>query len=108
MLQSNSECHRRTMEILPYPSCHNSTPFDLEPLVIYPTPSQLCVKSPYYLVELKPAYGWLFREYLKEYSHWAFGDLDVLFGDMRKGWLEVDELQNFDIITFRCVWHLAT
>lgn len=38
-----------------------------------------------------------------EYSHWAFGDLDVLFGDMRKGWLEAEELQNFDIVTFRLV-----
>lgn len=58
-------------------------------------------QSPYYLVEFKPALGWLFREYLKNYSHWAFGDLDVLFGDMRRGWLEPNELRDFDIITFR-------
>lgn len=60
------------------------------------------MQSPYFIVEFKPALGWLFREYLVEYSHWAFGDLDVLFGDMRRGWLEPDELRNFDIITFRC------
>lgn len=58
-------------------------------------------QSPYYLVEFKPALGWLFREYLREYTHWAYGDLDVLFGDMRRGWLEPNELQDFDIITFR-------
>lgn len=52
-------------------------------------------------MEFKPALGWLFREYLREYSHWAFGDLDVLFGNMRNGWLEPDELRDFDIITFR-------
>lgn len=59
------------------------------------------MQSPYYIVEFKPALGWLFREYLAGYSHWAYGDLDVLFGDMRRGWLEPDELRNFDIITFR-------
>ncbi|CAB1119182.1 unnamed protein product [Ectocarpus sp. CCAP 1310/34] len=62
---------------------------------------QLFITSPYFIVEFKPAFGWLFREYLVEYSHWAFGDLDVLFGDMRRGWLEPTELQDFDIITFR-------
>ncbi|CAM9110423.1 unnamed protein product [Ectocarpus sp. 13 AM-2016] len=61
---------------------------------------QLLITSPYFIVEFKPAFGWLFREYLAEYSHWAFGDLDVLFGDMRRGWLEPTELQDFDIITF--------
>ncbi|CAM9704783.1 unnamed protein product, partial [Ectocarpus fasciculatus] len=61
---------------------------------------QLLITSPYFIVEFKPAFGWLFREYLTEYSHWAFGDLDVLFGDMRRGWLEPTELQDFDIITF--------
>lgn len=58
-------------------------------------------QSPYFIVEFKPALGWLFREYLREYSHWAFGDLDVLFGNLRNGWLEPDELKDFDIITFR-------
>ncbi|CAM9567665.1 unnamed protein product, partial [Laminaria digitata] len=61
---------------------------------------QLLLMSPYYIVEFKPALGWLFREYLGEYTHWAYGDLDVLFGDMRNGWLEPEELKRFDIITF--------
>ncbi|CAM9650238.1 unnamed protein product, partial [Scytosiphon promiscuus] len=61
---------------------------------------QLLITSPYFIVEFKPALGWLFREYLTEYTHWAFGDLDVVFGDMRNGWLEPFELHSFDIITF--------
>lgn len=64
-------------------------------------PSSNNEQSPYYIVEFKPALGWLFREYLGGYTHWAYGDLDVLFGDMRRGWLEPEELKNFDIITFR-------
>lgn len=57
------------------------------------------------LIEFKPALGWIFRKYLKEhhYTHWAFGDLDILFGDLTAGWLEPEELQKLDIITFRCV-----
>lgn len=61
----------------------------------------MALQSPYFIVEFKPALGWLFREYLTDYSHWAFGDLDVVFGDMRNGWLEPFELRTFDIITFR-------
>lgn len=45
--------------------------------------------------------GWVFREHLKGYSHWAFGDLDVFVGDLTKGWLEPEELRNFDIVTYR-------
>lgn len=55
------------------------------------------------MVEFKPALGWVFREYLKEYSHWAYGDLDVFFGDLTKGWLEPSEMREFDIITYRSV-----
>lgn len=53
------------------------------------------------MVEFKPALGWVFREYLKDYSHWAYGDLDVFFGDLTKGWLEPSEMRDFDIITYR-------
>lgn len=62
-----------------------------------------CVKLPSCVADFKPAFGWLFREHLKDYTHWAFGELDVLFGDMTKGWLGAQELREFDIITFRYV-----
>ncbi|CAN0325218.1 unnamed protein product, partial [Discosporangium mesarthrocarpum] len=58
------------------------------------------MKNGYYLIEFKPTLGWNFREHLRGYSHWAYGDLDVLFGDLSFGWLEPQELQSFDIITF--------
>lgn len=53
------------------------------------------------MVEFKPALGWVFREYLKEYTHWAYGDLDVFFGDLTKGWLEASEMREYDIVTYR-------
>ncbi|CAM9865198.1 unnamed protein product [Ectocarpus sp. 12 AP-2014] len=61
---------------------------------------KLLAKNPYYMVEFKPALGWVFREYLKDYTHWAYGDLDVFFGDLTKGWLEPSEMRDYDIITY--------
>lgn len=55
------------------------------------------------MVEFKPALGWVFRDYLKEYSHWAYGDLDVFFGDLTKGWLEPSEMRDYDIVTYRYI-----
>lgn len=54
------------------------------------------------MVEFKPALGWIFRNYLEKYSHWAYGDLDVFFGDLTKGWLEPEEMREYDIVTYRC------
>lgn len=55
------------------------------------------------MVEFKPALGWVLREYLKDYTHWAYGDLDVFFGDLTKGWLEPSEMRDYDVITYRLV-----
>lgn len=71
-------------------------------IVVFARPYHtLCTQNAYYMVEFKPALGWIFREYLKEYSHWAFGDLDVFFGDLTKGWLESSEMRDYDVITYR-------
>ncbi len=35
-----------------------------------------------YLCDLKPAYGRLFDTYLEGYEYWAFGDEDVIYGDL--------------------------
>lgn len=53
------------------------------------------------MVEFKPALGWVFREYLEGYTHWAYGDLDVFMGDFTKGWLEPYEMREYDIVTYR-------
>lgn len=60
---------------------------------------ELIVRRPYSLVEFKPAIGRIFSELLREYSHWAFGDIDVLMGDLA-AWADLDELQGFDIVTY--------
>ena len=37
----------------------------------------------YKLCDLKPALGFIHREALAGYDYWAFGDLDVIYGDIR-------------------------
>ena len=39
--------------------------------------------SPYKLCDLKPAYGYIHQELLSEYDFFGFGDIDVIYGDIR-------------------------
>ncbi len=34
------------------------------------------------ICDLKPAYGLVFQQFIQEYEYWAFGDEDVLYGDL--------------------------
>lgn len=45
---------------------------------------ELIENYPYVLVEFKPCLGVIFSDYLKEYSHWALADLDLLIGNMHE------------------------
>lgn len=38
---------------------------------------------PYKICDYKPTFGWLFKEYLKEYDFWGYCDLDAIYGDLR-------------------------
>jgi len=40
--------------------------------------------SAYKLCDLKPAYGYIHEEQLSAYDFWGFGDIDVIYGDIRK------------------------
>ena len=58
------------------------------------------LRNPYKLCDLKPAYGIVFSEYLKEYYYWGFGDIDLIYGDLQKFLFELIN-KSFDIISFR-------
>jgi hypothetical protein len=58
------------------------------------------IKSGYKLCDFKPAYGLLFSELIEEYDFWGHGDLDILFGDIRKFMTE-DILVSHDLIAVR-------
>lgn len=44
---------------------------------------QISLESPYKLCDYKPAYGYIFDEYLEQYDFWGYCDFDMLFGDIR-------------------------
>ena len=44
---------------------------------------EIALKTPYKLCDYKPAYGYLFREWLTDYDFWGHCDMDLLFGDLR-------------------------
>ena len=50
--------------------------------------------------DFKPTIGHVFEEHLAPYSHWAFGDVDVVYGDLRR--FLTPHVLSHDIITFRC------
>jgi len=39
--------------------------------------------APYKLCDLKPALGYVHEEHLHGYDYWAFGDIDVIYGNLR-------------------------
>lgn len=54
---------------------------------------------PYVLVEYKPATGHIFADYLTEYSHWGYSDLDIIWGDLPR-WVSKEELTDWDIVSY--------
>jgi len=60
-------------------------------------------KSPYKICELKPAMAYLFNEYVADYEYWAYGDIDIIYGDLKR-FLKKPFAQNADVISFREDW----
>lgn len=55
-------------------------------------------ENPYKLCDLKPAYGLLHQEDARGYDFWGFGDLDLVYGDLRRVYTE-EMLQKYDLIS---------
>jgi len=72
---------------------------ELEPGSLAAVVAGTFARNPRHLVEFKPAIGVVFREYLEPYSHWAFGDLDVLMGDV-EAFVDGDEWDDFDVVAY--------
>ena len=52
------------------------------------------------ICDLRPAFGLVFKDYIKEYDFWGFCDVDIIWGDIRK-FITNDLLDNYDLITSR-------
>jgi len=44
---------------------------------------QISLDRPYKLCEYKQTYGYVLQEYIKDYDFWGFGDMDLVYGDIR-------------------------
>jgi len=55
------------------------------------------LEKPYKLCDFRPAYGYIFEDYLKGYDFWGYCDTDIIFGDIRKFYSE-EVLNKYDKI----------
>jgi hypothetical protein len=62
----------------------------------------ISITNPYKLCDLKPAYGLIFQDYIRDYSHWAFGDLDLIYGRVFD--LLPANWKDYDVLSFREEW----
>lgn len=61
-------------------------------------PNNKPIKFHYKLCDLKPIYGILFHEYIKNYPFFWWGDLDVIYGNIEK--YLTDEMLKQEVISF--------
>ncbi len=55
------------------------------------------LNRPYKLCDFKPAYGYVFEDYLKDYDFWGYCDTDLIWGNIQK-FITADILNNYDKI----------
>lgn len=60
---------------------------------------EIKITNPYKLCDYKPTYGLVFDEYIKGYKYWAFGDIDLIYGDVLS-YLEKIKYYKYDKINF--------
>ncbi|MBF9696808.1 hypothetical protein IHQ76_08385 [Bifidobacterium dentium] len=58
---------------------------------------QISLVTPYKLCDFKPAFGYIFSEYIKGYDFWGWCDFDMVFGDIR-AFITEDVLSRYDKI----------
>jgi len=57
----------------------------------------IVLDKPYKLCDYKPAYGYIFEEYIREYDAWGYCDTDLIWGDISK-FINTSMLDQYDKI----------
>jgi hypothetical protein len=91
------EPHKNSPENIKY---HHLSFADLKQLISQKTDCELQDIAPYKLCDIRPAYGIIFSELLKDYDFWGYGDNDLIFGNVNQ-FLTAEDLKNHDILCFR-------
>jgi hypothetical protein len=55
-------------------------------------------KTPYKLCDLKPFYGFIHADLIKDYDFWAFGDIDLVLGDVQ-AFYSGELLKKYDVFS---------
>lgn len=64
---------------------------------------KISLEKPYKLCDYKPAYGYIFEDYIKQYAFWGHCDVDVIFGDL-SNFITDDDYNTYDKMF--CLGHL--
>lgn len=61
---------------------------------------KLNIQTPYKLCDFKPAYGYIFCDFIKEYEYWGYCDMsDMIFGDLSK-FIDFNLINKYDKINY--------
>lgn len=58
------------------------------------------LESPYKFCDLRPALSCVFPEIVKTYDFWGYGDIDVIYGNIRE-FITDNILENYDVVSVR-------
>jgi len=61
------------------------------------------IESGYKFCDFKPAYGFLFPEIIEGYDFWGYGDIDVIYGNIRS-FITDDLMKEYDLLSVRPDW----
>ena len=76
---------------------HYGTFAEMQDLVASRFDFPVALKAPYKLCDLRPMYGYVFQEYLKDYRFWGYCDCDLIFGRLSH-FITEEMLNNYDKI----------
>lgn len=58
---------------------------------------KISLDGPYKLCDYRPAYGFIFKDYLKNYDFWGYCDIDLIFGNL-SNFIDDEILSKYDKI----------
>lgn len=61
---------------------------------------EISLQRPYKLCDYRPAYGYIFAKELEQFDFWGYGDIDLIYGDLRH-FITDEMLRSYDRI-FAC------
>lgn len=61
---------------------------------------KISIDNPYKVCDLRPAFGKIFEDFIKDFDFWGYSDLDLIYGNIGR-FLSLDILQLYDVISVR-------